>query len=515
MTVRQKIAAFIAGHTSESSRLEYSDIAMLREALSDFNAQQRREGWAPTGEEATALSRSFIQGVANDARWMYWKNPLIHRGVNLQADYVFGQGFTLSSPDADAQKVIESFMDDVRNRGVVTDIEALIRREIELQISGQLFFALYSDADTGALDIRVFDANTVEDIYRNPEDQEEPWFYKRVVQTERLNYATGKIEVVSVTQFHPDIFYRPADGERPETIGGHAVIWDAPIFHVKPGALLGMKWALCEFFSTLAWGKGYTGFLNDRATVAKALSRFSMKFTDSAKDKVAKSVSTITNALAARVAQGRNRGGETAGEAPSEAGNAAVLGAGRDLQAVNVSGATIQADEGRRFALQVFAGFGWPEQFFGDGSNGNHATAKTMDRPSELKVARRQRLWIRIFTTLATYALIKAAEAPSNRFTAQVEYDGATPKITRDGAAIPLDVAFPDILEHDLAQTVSAIDTASKHLPFPEVTARLLLSALKVENADELIAKADWKALDKKSAEKAPKTEDDSQKEAK
>jgi hypothetical protein len=61
----------------------------------------------------------------------------------------------------------------------------------------------------------------------------------------------------------------------------------------------------------------------------------------------------------------------------------------------------------------VAAATGMPEFFFGDANVGNHATAKTLDRPTELKFLDRQTLWADIHQDILQYVIDQSALAES------------------------------------------------------------------------------------------------------
>src|ERR1035437_4792011 len=70
---------------------------------------------------------------------------------------------------------------------------------------------------------------------------------------------------------------------------------------------------------------------------------------------------------------------------------------GSNLEPIKTSGVNTSAQDGVYLLRMVACALGLPEHFFGDGSQGNLATAKTMDRPTELKMLRRQKFWAEIF----------------------------------------------------------------------------------------------------------------------
>jgi hypothetical protein len=455
-----------------------SYLGHLGNEVGSLKAAQRAEGWVSQGESCTGFTRQQVRNIAIRAEALYWTNSLIKRGVNIQADYVFGQSFSLTCEEPTVQEVLTRFMADIHNKGVVTEAEAAARLDVELQIQGNLFLAAYT-GNGGDVHIRALDASTFEDVIRNPEDAQEVWFYHRIYTTQQLDAATGKVRDVTRTVYHPDANYRP-DFEMP-TIGGHEVMWDAPVFHFKPGALSGAKFGICEFYSAMTPAADYSKFLGHRMKVAEALSRFCLKFVQRGGDAVGGAMDAAAAAIA-RVRSGRSRAGDKRGD-EENVGHAAILGEGQDMEAVNVKGATINPDDGRRMQLMSQAGFGFPETFWGDASVGTLATAQSLDRPTALKIERRRRFWADVLETLALFAVMAAIEARIIK--GAIEYLGDTPVVKVNGKQVEIVAKFPDVIEADISKTIDSIDKAAKYVPDDELLAEMVLTALRVENAGE------------------------------
>src|SRR5690606_26615419 len=97
---------------------------------------------------------------------------------------------------------------------------------------------------------------------------------------------------------------------------------------------------------------------------------------------------------------------------PPLTGSTFVAGEGTSLQPVRTSGATVSAEDGRRLLLMVAASSGLPETFFGDASIGTLATAKSLDRPTELMMEDRQKLWRDVFINILEFVRLWAVKAP-------------------------------------------------------------------------------------------------------
>jgi hypothetical protein len=185
-------------------------------------------------------------------------------------------------------------------------------------------------------------------------------------------------------------------------------------------------------------------------------------------------------------------------------GSTFISGDGYSLQPVRTSGATVSAEDGRRLLLMVAAGSGLPETFYGDSSVGTLATAKSLDRPTELMMLDRQQLWRDVFTNIFQYVLRWGVVAPGGalrslgRVERRVE-DGQYEEtlVWNEGVTSAVSIEFPSLLQHDVATQVGAIVQAAT-LGQAGVTAgtmdlptlsRLLLVALGVPDAEVIVAR--------------------------
>jgi hypothetical protein len=163
-------------------------------------------------------------------------------------------------------------------------------------------------------------------------------------------------------------------------------------------------------------------------------------------------------------------------------------------------------EDGRRLLLMVAAAVGLPESFFGDVSVGNLATAKSLDRPTELRFINRQTLWGDIHRAILGFAIMQAVKAGVLKGKIIIEDDG-TPRVelypnpdetNPDKVGMPRDatvtVDFPSILEHDTPALVTSIVSAATMNGQPQAgviqaktVSKLLLQALNVDDVDSLL----------------------------
>jgi hypothetical protein len=482
-------------------------LTVLVERLASLEFALEDAGWmAMSFANEREFSRDGLRRIVEIARIMFLKNPLIKRGVLVQSHYVFGQGVNVRCKDDAVNDVIQQWMGDARNRAELTSHQSRTGKEQALLVDGNIFFVFFTNKSTGRVLIRSIPFDEVASIATDPDDSKTPQFYKRVWNEERLGKG-GEPVITAKSAYYPDWRYQPKTKRK--TIGSIPIMWDSPVYHVKVGGLPDMRFGVSEVYAAIDWARAYKDFLEDWATLTRALSRYAYKMTTKGG---AKGVAALKQRLGTTIGTGL-----TERNPPPTVGATAVMGEGNELEPMRIGGANVTAEDGRRMLLMVAAGLGLPETFFGDTSVGTLATAKSLDRPTELKMTDRQTLWIDIFKDILNYVVYQAAVAPQGVLRGKVdavpEEDG-TPRLLLDKKPLALDVDFPPLLEHEVQQLVSAITSAAPSVPDKRLIAKLLLVALGQDDVDALLDAMDFTLepalpsdAEDDETEKAPATE--------
>ena len=455
---------------------------LLQETITELSLSIEDRQWIALNKIVGDFDRSQLTDIWALSRLMYLKNPLINRAVNLQSYYVWGQGWSIAAASPLVDERVQAFLDDPQNRAELTSHQARTLKEVDLQVYGNLFFVRFTDRESGAVQVRTIPCTEVTEIIANPDDRRDIWYYRREWVQSMLDEATGLISQHSLVTYYPDWQHQVPNGRRPDTIGNKPVLWESPIYHVKVGGLTDMQFGVPETYQAIDWARAYKSFLEDWATIVRAYARFAWYLRVPSKEGVA----------AAKARFGTTLGvGGSSGETnpPPVVGSMLIGQEGYEPAPIRTAGATTHADDARRLLLMVCAAMGLPETFFGDASTGTLATAKSLDRPTELKFRDRQMLWADIFRNILGYVVDTAQEALVNPL----------PKIdpeTDEDLDEHLDITFPPILEHDVEQSVRAIVSAATldgkplagTIPDMETLSRMLLTALGEQNTDELLA---------------------------
>lgn len=429
----------------------------------DLGWQHITEGW-----DAFEFSRQFLGEIVRLSRIMALKNPLIRHYVRLQSHYVWGQGINIQAADEQVNTAIHDlFWDLPDNRVALTGTQALKAREREYSIVGNIFFVLFSDPATGAVHIRSIPFEEVKEIICNPDDACERWYYKRVWTQKRFNEATGLTENQEQTAWYPDWRYNPPT--RRGQINGKPVLWDSPVYHMRDTETGDMQWGVPSTYAALDWAKAVKTNLEDHATLVRALARFAWHFPVGSGRGVAAVKSTLGTTI------GIHSSGLPETNPPPVTG-AAWIGPNAP-EPIRTAGATPNPDASRRLWLMVAAAVGIPETILaGDADVGNLATAKTLDRPTELQMVDRQESWKESLGDIIGYAIQRIQAAPGGPLS--------------QGVDTHVDIDFPPLLERDQNLVVDAIIKAhGTGRLTPELISRLLLDAFGVDDADEEMEK--------------------------
>lgn len=466
----------------ESQRLaiEASHINAARRELSEVFAQESipelegtgvdEIGWRRLTTNGNAeLSREQLRCVQTVSRIMFLKNPLVRRSVSLQAMYVWAQGVSITSKDEPTQKALDMIMQDRGNKRVLGH-QGRMMAEMDLQVLGNLFF--HFPTAGGKISIRSIPAIEVEDIVMNPDDGQEEWLFKRCWTQQEFSTTTGTRPGALREAYYPALH---TSHELPVEQSGGPTVSAEPMYHIGVGRLSDMKQGVPETYPGLDWARAQTNFLNNWSKVVSAHAQFAWQVDVEKGGK--KGVSEVKDRINTKIAPGT--GGRDP-NAPPVSG-ATWIGANMKLEPVRTAGATTKADDVRRLLLMYCAASGFAEHFFGDLSTGNLATAKTLDRPTELMIMDRQKLWREALYEILCYML--------------TAYGIGTAQIDDKPAERPdIEITFPPILEHDITETIGAIVSAATLDGDPmgpaidlETTSRMLLKALGAEDIEAKI----------------------------
>lgn len=429
---------------------EHSNNELLQERIAELELALDDVGYERIGDSNfdKQFTKASIDKIAAMARVYWLKNPLVKRAVATQANYVFGQGVDVVAANEDVQTVVDAFMEDSKNRAELTGEQAILTKEVELQVTANLFFTFFTDPINGATRVRTIPLNEITRIIYNPDDSKEPWYYYRQWQQPK---EAGSQKYEMHQAMYPDINYMPKGG-LPKHFNGIEVMALNPVYHVKTNCLSDMEYGVSEIYAAIDWAKAYKDFLEDWYTIVKSLSKFAWKATS-------KSGATGMG-QAKQVLEGAINGGSNPanGDLPGQAAQVWMSSDNFDLAPMPKSGATVSVDDGRRALLMVCAATGIYEHYFGDPSTGNLATAKAMEQPMLLMFQERQELWTDVFNTILGYVINQSALKPGGKLKGVMSFnDYGESYVEMGDTDRSVDVKFPPILQEDVNERIDAI----------------------------------------------------------
>jgi hypothetical protein len=445
-----------------------------------------------TWQSQHEFSREGLRQMVELARVVALKNPIVKRSIAVQQLYVWGQDWSVKARDPNVNTVIQAFLDDPKNAVELTGHTARMDKEKEQQTDGNLFLIFFVNKLSGRVRVRSIPLEQIQQIICSPDDSKEPWYYERVWSTQTLT-ESGAIESKIERAYYPDWRYTPT-AQRPE-IAGIPVMWDTPILHVKTGGYSHMKFGLSEIYAQLDWSQAYKNFLEDWSAIVRAYRRFAFDLaTPGGKQSIAAAKAKLNTTV------GTGTGTIYDTNPPPVAGGVFIHDGNTQLNPIRTQGATVGAEDGRRLLLMVAAAAGLPETFYGDVSVGTLATANSLDRPTELQMANRQKFWADIFEAIFQFVLLWAVKAPAGplrgagSLVSTVDEDQREEHIEWGETKAHVDIDFPPILNEPTVEQVSAIISAAtldgKQLAgtIDIVTmTRMLLSALGEDDLDEIM----------------------------
>jgi hypothetical protein len=437
------------------------------------------------------FTRQGLDDLMRVSRAMYMSNPLIQRAVNVTTFYTWGQGVTYDCQnEAVMEQVVEPIMHDEYNRLDYFGHQARILSDVDQMVDGNLFQALFVQPD-GTVKVRSIPSEEIIDIYTNEEDRAYMHYYHRRWTVRYLD-EQGHVKTRTEEALYPDIRWQPL--AQMDSVGQLEVKWGSPIIHQRTGGLKHMRFGVPELYSALDWARAYKKFLENWHTIVASLARFAWSLSTKG-SKVSRSARRLNTTLA----EGDTT---TEGNRPPAAGSVFVGGPEDMMTPISKSGATTSAEDARPSRLMVASAANIPDTILaGDPDMGNLATAKTLDRPTELGFKNRQSMYTEHDQALFRFSIDQQIRLGRLPGTIENLPDGNTYVEPADDVDVA--VNFPPILEQDMESVVKALvsaatldgKTRADTIPSEELS-RLLMETLGVDEIDAKLEDLDSEVQD-------------------
>ena len=339
---------------------------VLREATQQVEDALNLEdqGWVNLSQQGVeVIADADRRTMAKEARLYSLRDPLCKRAVALMTDYSFGPGITWNMKDDPAKKLLETFWNAPANKPLLSP-KGQRKSSNSLLVDGETFLAVFLGAQ-GQATIRHIDPLEITEFITDSDDKENVRYYKR-----EWSDVQGKA--------HTNHYRSPANlkDEACQNAAGTSIQkdQDAVVYHLAINDI-GQR-GNSYLMPVLEWVKLYRKFAASRVAIMLALARFAWK-------RKIKGGQTAVDTIKAKTH-----------EQVIKAGSDLLENEGVDTQPIKTeSGARNAYEDGRMLKLQIAAGTGWPEQYFGDISIGNLATAKTVELPVQKMCESYQAIW--------------------------------------------------------------------------------------------------------------------------
>ena len=449
----------VSARVTTSAPVNEVDV-LIREATQQVEEELVLEdqGWITLGLRGDVITSAERVDNVQLSRLYAIKDPLATQAIRLWTDYSFGTGMTWQTEEEQTKKVLESFWGAKANKNVLSP-RGQRKSSDKLLADGEIFYALFFGAE-GQVTIRYIDPLEITEIITDKDDKEEKLFYRRAWQD-----ASGG----GHTAVYRDVTNRKGKSGIDSNTGVVTHDDEAMIYHLTYNTTTQRGNPL--LLPVLDWIKQYRRFLASRVAIILALARFAWK------TKVMGGQATV-NAIKAKT-----------NEEEIKAGSQLIENMGSDTTPIKMdSGASSAYQDGRMLKLQFCSGVGFPEQYFGDISIGNLATAKTVELPVTKMCQSYQSVWDGAYKDLDEIVL---------------EYN----KVPEDKWYV--DRNFPAIAPEDyaaMAESIEQIITVMPQLAKSDAVVMQALLSIGVNNPAEVIEALN--ELEKENKEEPEPTEE-------
>jgi hypothetical protein len=213
-------------------------------------------------------SDTYRQTLIKQSRAMYLTDPVYSFGVKTWTDFGFSQAPSLAAADEGAGEIWAEFWTADRNAPVLGQ-RKLHKLSDNQVVDGELFFAIFASTLDGQTTVRTIEPTEIKEILYDPNDKNTPLYYRR-------DYAGADGSGGSL--YYPDWTATdeqlaranlPTDARLAPKVGiGEQAGTDVKVLHVAFREIGGRGWPLAS--TGMDWENVYSGFLKDRAAVAKA-----------------------------------------------------------------------------------------------------------------------------------------------------------------------------------------------------------------------------------------------------
>ena len=461
-----------------------------------------------SGETVSAITR---EEEVKRSVYSYETFPAYKHAIELDKAFVLGSG--IQKPQS-ANPLIQFCIDDVwdnpENEETFTGYNAMTRQIDLMQGTGEIFYLIYVNEETGQSIIRVAqDSTKIKNIVTDPGDRDKVLFYEYEMTKHEYNFESRTYADKNVTIFVPCIM---ADDEELTSglkdksklktmLYGYNKQTKTRLYGYLGAYYRGVKGGLRglpPYRTTYKWVEALKQIVSAAATMAKAKSKIAWKASikggvgKTAMAGVKKSIQAIESDLS--IANVSAADASTMIENEQKATYDAVD------NKLNQQG---YRDTQTMIMQQLASGFDKSEHYFGNPENANLATATSMELPVLKSFENIQQLFSDTVTKILKFAAWKRlfALTPAVIYTqaGNAGYDLPTDAAEKreliksaslsTWASMQIRVYMPEMIGKDFNTFSLAVINGLNAGLIPEKTAAMLvLTALNITNANDIAA---------------------------
>jgi hypothetical protein len=422
----------VAQERSGRRLVEADELERITQAAAD-GAVYRKEleyvGWTilnHVGGQSYELRPESRKQLALKSLNAFISDPLGGRIVEHYVAFVLGRGVPRPAcRDPEVQAVIDEAWDDRSNKRHLTSSEKLVEKARAYVIQSNLYFLYFDDGADGRVRMSSAKFDTVDDVYRHPEERARILYYVAREKQRRWNPERHAEEDVDPGTPAKTWYYEALDAfddRDPVELLQDVELWRPPEGMLKRGRLLHvagnktdeMAFGVPSFRRLLRWFTAYNEILESFADRMKASARLYMKASVTGGRSGLERAGLMAVRRAGSFGQPEPVEGDASGdgEAPVAPGRLGVIGqnAGVNYEPFKIdSGAGDVASAAPIMRGQVAAGGGFPGWFLG-GDPGSLAGSQSVELPVVKFIEVEQEMWARPFTVLADASISRAVE---------------------------------------------------------------------------------------------------------
>ncbi len=462
-----------SGAVSRGSRISQlnQELALTREAYSLQQRAMEDQTWVNVNTQAIdRLGLPPLAEMVRLSRLYKNKSPQGAAIVRLKTTMTFETGMKKpKSAIPQIQTVIDDLWYDPANVDTFSGFGAQIALSDQFETDANLVFVIWFSDDMRRYRIRVEEVTDVQKVIKDPEDKATRIYYRMIQRKERVDtslYDFGVNFETAEPMLLPAVTYDAWARENPDSnLKDKATFDKCFVMHAKQNAFVSQDFGVPPGMCTLDWQQTHKDLAESLATLSRNLSQWS--YTLTAKKSGATAIDALRTKLQLDTTNWNN-------PAPA-VGSVMVKNEGVSLEPVNVQtgGANVIVNSLREFLLQVSAGSGFPEPYFGSARGGSFGLMTGMELPVLKMIRMRQ-------------ALI-AEEVYKRPIVAILDRHPLTRNMTAQEKNT-IDVDFPLPFERDLVALATSLQTGlQNNLISQEIAAEQFLGALGVNNIEEVV----------------------------